>query len=245
VVEGVEELQLGGLLRGQERNILEHEQVAVVAKPELEAVHLLAPDRFHEFVRERFRRGVDDPALSGGAGFGLNRARQVGLAEPGVGLEVEEAERRLVAARNRDRSFSCERVARADDEIVEGVRQGPLRGRPRDRRPTRVRGAKLANRCDTGLPPGRSSLRRQRVDDRARAFANLELDRDRSPGLVAGALRDARQEALADPVAVERGRTQQSQPVSVLLGDEGANPRVQREGGNVVAQSAHDSIPEL
>ena len=84
----MEQLELGRLPRAEELNVFHHQQVAAAAEALLEAVHLLVANGGRELVGERFSGCVDDPVRRSCARVG-GGAGEVGLAEPGLGREIE------------------------------------------------------------------------------------------------------------------------------------------------------------
>jgi hypothetical protein len=253
MAHGMEELELRGLLaRVEELDVFEHEQSAAVPVAPLELVGAPCLQRARELVRERLGRGVDHARLALRARFVDDRAREVGLAEALLRRQHERIQCALRPARDRQRRLARQRVARADHEVVEfeavrqlvlgfGSRRSGL-GVARLRHGDHLRNS--GSRCAHGGDRVRHRGGQRRC--------HHEIDRDGQARLGSGAALDVGQEALADAVAVERGRTSQDQPVArsvVLRGvevasHERADPGFEGERGHFGPESAQDAVPE-
>jgi hypothetical protein len=242
----VEQLELGGsLARVEELDVLDHEQPAAVAEAPLEFVRATRLDRVGEVVRERLGRRVDHARLAVLARLVHDRAREMRLAEPLRRGEHERVERALRSPRDRERCLARERVAGADHEVVEAIRELALRsGRIA---PIVRRGCDRGPSGFAGLACGLCRGRRSRAQRRR----NHQVDRDRRTRLERGAALDLGEEALAHAVAVERRGTaqRQSRVRSAVLGCaaaryERSDPRFQGKGGHLCSEAAKDAVPE-
>jgi hypothetical protein len=120
VVDGVEELQLGRLLPGQELDVLHHQQLAA-AVAALEGVHAAAADGRLELAGEGLGRGVERAPRARAQRLGHHRARQVGLAQAGGTGHVDAGEPGLAPLGHGQAGLARQRIAGAHHEAGEGV----------------------------------------------------------------------------------------------------------------------------
>ena len=130
-VERVEELFLRLRLAREEVDVVDEEQVALLAVARAEVVHLLVLQRLDELVHEALGADVDDararPLLADAVRDGVDQVR---LAEAGAAADEERVVPAPADARGRHRRGVGELVGRPDDEVRERVlRVEPLDGR--------------------------------------------------------------------------------------------------------------------
>ncbi len=168
-IEGVEELLHRLLLVGEELDVIEQEDVALLAVARAELRHAVLFERVDEVVGESLAREVDDVAV----GVLLHRVvadrvHEVRLAEAHAAVEEERVVRFARSVGDSGAGRDRELVRRSDHEGIEGVL-----------------------RVDLQLSRGRGIARRRRGDGRslvdgarfrylgiaARTFAHDELHR--------------------------------------------------------------------
>ena len=169
-VEGVEELLLDAVLAGQEVDVVDQQDVELLAVAPLEGVHALVLDGGDELVRERLAghvarahaRRVHEHVVRDGL-------QQVRLAEAGVAVDHE----RVVGLPGRlgdgQRRGVREAVGAADHERAEGVLRAQRLGLLGA--PAALPDSALASRARLGAPPrprragaGSPSATRKRTD---------------------------------------------------------------------------------
>src|SRR5262249_34137987 len=117
-IEGMKELFLRLLAPGEELNVIEEQQVAPVAVPRAELVHLVVLKGFDELVREAFGRDVDDACVRLLLEDTMrDRVHQVGLAEACSTAQKERIVPRAPFSGRSTRSGVGELVGRSDDEV--------------------------------------------------------------------------------------------------------------------------------
>ena len=218
VVERVEQLDLRGLLAGQELHVLEDQHVgaAPVALPH--ALHLARADRLRDLAGELLARAIERRAAQRRA----DRAAQVRLSQPAHRVQEQRAAAPRVAARHRARCLERERVARTRDEGLEALGR---RLRPR-----------------LGLGASRRALARRPAARRAAASRAVT-----SYSIAAPLRRDALQHfpvALANPVPAEPVRAADHDPLILHLALERPEPCVVRPRPDLLPDpGAHDVPP--